>query len=218
MNYAFHEQYMTDRAVTFAKVSMLVNAAVAFGKIGLGIYSLSPFICVNGLYNIGIAAAKKTAVKSHHQQDQRGHYQWVGIIILAASIVYMICCANMAVRGNTNMAYDTVTGIAIATFTFTEVGGAVYGLIAARKKNDLTLAAAKRINLVTALISLVLTQSALLGMGHTANAARYCGWTGLIFGGVSAAVGLLMLVEARRIKIRPLISEPDAGHPPLLRR
>jgi len=207
MDYAFRKQYMTVRAVHLAKLSMLVNAVLALGKIGMGVYSLSLFVCVNGFYNIGIASAKHIAVKSHNEKDRRKHYKWVGWIILGASLVYMVYCANMAIQGKANVAYDTITSITIAVFTFTEIGSAIHGLWAARKLNDLTLAAAKRINLVTALISLVLTQSVLLGLNHTANAARYCGWTGVALGGVSAIVGLLMLFDVRRMGKRLLTDE-----------
>jgi hypothetical protein len=100
----------------------------------------------------------------------------------------------MAIRGKANVTYDLVTALAIATFTFTEISVSVYGISTARKAKNLTLMAAKRINLVTALISLVLTQSALLGIEGTPNAARYCGWTGLIFGGISAIIGLHMVI------------------------
>jgi len=195
IDHAFHKQYMTVRAVNLAKLSMLVNAVLALGKIGMGVYSLSLFLCINGFYNIGIAAAKRITVKSHGEQDRRKHYKAVGRIILVTSLVYIVYCANMAIRGKANVSYDTITSIAIAVFTFTEIGTAVRGLLTTRKTDDLTLAAAKRVNFVTALISLVLTQSALLGLDHIANAARYCGWTGVVLGGVSAIVGLLMLSD-----------------------
>jgi hypothetical protein len=47
-------------------------------------------------------------------------------------------------------------------------------------------------NLAASLISIVLTQSALLEISNVENTARYCGYTGLIFGGLSAAIGIRM--------------------------
>jgi hypothetical protein len=207
MDYAFDRQYMTARAVRLAKLSMPINAAIALGKIGVGVYSLSLFVCVSGFYNIGIGLAKHIMVKGHSEKEQRRHYERVGWVMSASSVTYLIYCAHLAVSGEANVEYDLITSLAIATFTFTEIGFAVYGVLAVRKTKDLTLAAAKRINLVTALISIVLTESALLGMSEVENAARYCGWTGLIFGAVSAAIGLLMIIEVRRRKSKQLSNE-----------
>lgn len=204
MGYAFGKQYMAIRTVKLAKLSMLLNAFIALGKIGVGIYSFSLFLCVGGFYNIGIGLAKYIMVKSHNETEQRRHYKWVGIIILVASAVYMVYCGNMAVQNKANISYSLITGITIATFTFTEIGMAAYGIWAAKKMKNLTLSAAKKINLVTALVSVVLTQSALLGLSGVENAARYCGWVGLLFGGISAIVGLLMILEVRRKKSSPL--------------
>jgi hypothetical protein len=165
----------------------------------MGIYSLSLFVCVGGFYNIGIGAAKYIMVKSRSEKDQRRHYKWVGIIILVSSASYMVYCLNMSIQNKANVTYGIVTSITIATFTFTEIGMAVYGLLSTRKVANLTLAAAKRINLVTALISIVLTQSALLSLNEVENAARYCGLTGIVFGSVSAIAGALMVLRINRL-------------------
>jgi hypothetical protein len=161
----------------------------------MGIYSLSLFVCVGGFYNIGIGAAKYIMVKSRSEKDQRRHYKWVGIIILVSSASYMVYCLNMSIQNKANVTYGIVTSITIATF----IGMAVYGLLSTRKVANLTLAAAKRINLVTALISIVLTQSALLSLNEVENAARYCGLTGIVFGSVSAIAGALMVLRINRL-------------------
>jgi len=196
--YAFGEKYFTARTINFAKLSMLINAIIAIGKIGIGIYSLSLFICVNGFYNVGIMLAKHIAVKGSNEQEQRKYYRYVGLIILVTSTLYMAYCANMAIRGKANVSYDLITALTIATFTFVELGIAVYGISTARKNNDLVLEAIKRTNFVTARISLVLTQAALLGMSEVENAARYCGWTGLLFGGMAVMSGIHMIVYTKR--------------------
>lgn len=42
------------RIIQFSRLSVLANAAMGLVKIDLGFYSLSVFLCVNGLYNICI--------------------------------------------------------------------------------------------------------------------------------------------------------------------
>ncbi|GAB2026808.1 hypothetical protein [Lactovum odontotermitis] len=194
------KEYMTLRAIRLARVSSILNILLAAGKIGLGIYSFSLFICINGLYNIGIALAKHTAIRINVKNESEAAlkaYHRVGFIIFTTSLLYMAYCTDMAVRGVEHGSYDKVTSIGIAAVTFTEIGAALYGILRTRKSNNLTVMAAKRISLVTALISLVLTESALLGLENTPNAARYSGWTGLIFSALSVIIGLLMMLRQR---------------------
>jgi hypothetical protein len=192
---------MTARTIRFARLSAILNAALALGKIGLGVYSLSVFVCVSGFYNVGIAFAKHITIKDHERNEQSKSYIRIGYIILATSAVYMIYCANMVIRGEANITYDLITALAIATFTFTEIGVSIYGILIARRTKSLTFMSVKRINLVSALVSLVLTESALLGIEGVSNAARYCGWTGLICGGISAIIGLSMVILQGRHRI-----------------
>jgi divalent metal cation (Fe/Co/Zn/Cd) transporter len=196
--YAFSNEHMATRTVNFAKMSMLINAIIALGKIGIGVYSLSLFICVNGFYNVGIMLAKYIAVKGSNEQEQRKYYKYVGLIIFVASALYMVYCANMAINGKANVNFDLITALIIATFTFVEIGIAFYGIFKARKINNLSLEAIKRTTFVTARISLVLTQAALLGISEIENAARYCGWTGLFFGGMAVISGLHMIAYSKR--------------------
>jgi hypothetical protein len=197
VDYAFNKEHMTVRTVQFTKLSAFLNAILAIGKIGLGAYSLALFVCVNGLYNVGIALAKHTAVQGDSEHEQRKHYLRIGVIILVASLVYMVYCVDMVIGERGSFSYDLITALAIATFTFTEIGVAVYGMLKSQEIKNLRLQATKRINLVTALISLVLTQSALLGMSGTENAVKYCGWAGLVFGGVSAIIGISMIIRMK---------------------
>jgi len=62
----------------------------------------------------------------------------------------------------------------------------------------------RRVNLVTALNTLTLTQSALMGLSESAEVvSRSCGVTGIIFGAVSAVIGLRMAA-----------AKPPAPRPP----
>jgi hypothetical protein len=167
-------------------------------KIGMGVYSLSLFICVSGLYNLGISAAKHFAIKTTNECEQFHAYGRVGLAIMVTSILYILYALNMAIRGKSNMQFDLTVSLAIATLTFAEIAIAVRGIIKARRIKNLAVEAIKRTNLVCALISLVLTQSALLALTETENAAHYCGYTGLIFGTVSTLIGAQMMWRARK--------------------
>jgi divalent metal cation (Fe/Co/Zn/Cd) transporter len=198
--YLDDKQRRNSRIALFAKVSIITNAVISLGKIGMSIYSLSFFLFVNGLYNVGIGAAKFIAVKGYGRkvektaQEQTGYrdYRLVGVVIAMASAAYMAYSLRMIGGGKSNIQYNLITALAIAAFAFAEIGVSVYGVVKIRRDKEPAMEAIKMTNLVASLISIVLTQSALLEINHVDNIARYCGYTGLIFGGLSAAIGIRM--------------------------
>jgi hypothetical protein len=199
----FGRERLAERTVRITRLTRYVSAAIALIKIATGIYSLSPFICVSGLYNVGITAAKHLAVKAAGEREQLRAYRRVGLAITVTSVLYILYALNMALRGKANMRYDIVVSLAIATVTFAEIALAVRGIITARRIKNLAVEAIKRTNLVCALTSLVLTQGALLSLNETENAARYCGATGIVFGVVSLVIGVQMCAK-ERVKRAPI--------------
>jgi hypothetical protein len=188
--YLFDAQYKSNRVVVSVRFSEIMNAILAVGKIAVGIVSLSLFACVNGLYNAGVAFSKHFTLKNDRKSTEQDYCRRVGLIIILTSLIYLVYCVYMVSWDKSNVDYGLIGGLTIATFAFTEIGMAVYGIIKARHTKDITLRVAKRINLVTALIAIVFTESALLGMSGVESAVAYSGWTGTIVGTVSLIIGL----------------------------
>jgi hypothetical protein len=200
-NFTFGREHLAERTVRFTKLSRFANAAIALIKIGMGIYSLSLFLYISGFYNVGIATAKHFAIKSKNDCEELIAYGRVGLAITITSILYILYALNMAIRGKANMQYDIFVSLAIATLSFTEIAIAVRGIVVARRIKNLIVEATKRTNLVCSLISLVLTQSVLLSLNETTNIAKYCGYTGLLFGSVSTVIGLQMIWRSRKLAL-----------------
>lgn len=206
-----------ERMILIAKLSVVLNAAMAIGKLALGIYSASLFMVVNALYSVGIGAAKMIAIKGYSLDERLSgtsdaagmrkkeyrHYRWVGLILLCSSVAYAIYCTRLFFGGST-MQYDMIVGIAIAAFTFLELGMAIHGVLTMRRNREPIFEALKLITLASALITLVLTQAALTsfaGVGETGEAmdmSFFNGLSGLVFGGLAALIGLYMVVRVRR--------------------
>ena len=94
--------------------------------------------------------------------------------------------------------YDLYTGILIATITFFDIGYSIYGIIKASKNNDIQNKLLKLIHLATALISLELTQSALLSFTMVGiNNSLYNGIIGIIVGTSSFVIGIFMIIKAK---------------------
>ncbi|MDF2926633.1 MAG: hypothetical protein K0R57_5547 [Paenibacillaceae bacterium] len=214
---ALHTKY--SRSIYFARMSVPLNAVMAVGKIVLGIFSFSVFLCVNAFYNIGIACAKYSAVKAH--EDAKAHlaaadpaeirrmqhnaYRLIGVIVLASSIVYLVYCLKILFFGDDVTRYHEYIAIAIAAVTFTEIAVSLHGAVSARRNEEPVIEAIKLTNLASSLISLVLTQTAIMSFTHEGDTSFYNGMSGIIFGTLAALIGLYMILRnperesARRI-------------------
>jgi len=204
-------QYNSERTnrvnwiVNFTRLSILINAIFAIGKIAIGIYSLSFFLCINGFYNAGISVSKSLSIRGYKKktyntgdrkrdikEEHRRLYQ-MGIVVIVASAVYLIYCIHMMLAGKNNEHYNQIVAITIALVTFTEIGVAIRNFIAARKSREPLMEGMKLISLATSLISLVLTQTTLMSLSNSDNIPFACGLTGIIFGSLSAIIGMYLM-------------------------
>ena len=154
-----------SRTLHLTGISGAGNLLLGLGKIASGILSLSVFVCVNGLYTLGMVLARYCAlvgaVRTQDAKKQYGYYRRAGMILIAASLLYMLYSGWSWFHPKA-VSYHMYIALAIATFTFTEIGINLYGMLANRKNRTPLLHAIKTINLAASLISLVLTQSAIL--------------------------------------------------------
>lgn len=84
----------------------------------------------------------------------------------------------------------------IATVTFTDITIATIGIVKAKKKNDLETEMIKYTNLATALISLSLTQSAILSFtNENQDMSMWNGIGGIVMGSLACIIGVYMIVN-----------------------
>lgn len=202
-----------ERSIKYAKVSYYMNIVMAVGKMIVGLYTASIFLCIYALYNVGLALAKATAVKGHHagkQPPDESHaygygreeyksYFKVGIILTTSSILFIIYCLRLFLYGS-SASYSMNIALAIACMTFVEIGMAVHGSIVTMKNGNVpAVSAIKLSNLAASLISLVLTQTAILSFTHQGDMSYYNGLAGLIFGGLAVMIGMGMMLQMHRV-------------------
>ncbi|MBU3099404.1 cation transporter [Clostridium sp. DSM 17811] len=187
---------------------------MAVGKILVGIFSLSFFLCINAFYNIAMGMAKTIFIKEYYdgkkEPDEehpdgygKGEYHCYylgGIIVLISSIVYMVYCIRMFVSGD-SVKYSMIVSLAIAVFTFTELGVSIQGAIVTRRDKEPVIEAIKLTNLASSMISLVLTQTAIMSFSYDGDASFYNGMSGMILGSASAILGLYMIIYIQRIML-----------------
>ncbi|WP_440119324.1 hypothetical protein [Paenibacillus sp. QZ-Y1] len=198
-----------NRIIYFAKLSVPLNVLIAVGKILLGIFSLSFFLCINAFYNIGIAVAKYYAAKAHEDLNQ-GHfspdeiskkqyaaYHFIGNIVLASSMVYIIYCSKLLFVAGNITHYPRYIAFIIAAVTFTEIAISLGGAVMARRNNEPVIEAIKLTNFSSSLISLSLTQTAIMSFSYKGDPTFYNGLSGIIFGALAALIGLYMILRTR---------------------
>lgn len=195
-----------SRTLHLTGISGAGNLLLGLGKIASGILSLSVFVCVNGLYTLGMVLARYCAlagaVRTQDAKKQYGYYRRAGRILIAASLLYMLYSGWSWFYPKV-VSYHMYIALAIATFTFTEIGINLYGMLANRKNRTPLLHAIKTINLAASLISLVLTQSAILSFaGGESHDPSVNALMGLFSGTCAVLLGIYMLWRIGRLERR----------------
>lgn len=201
-----NESYNASASRTFhlAGISGAGNILLGLGKIVSGLLSLSVFVCVNGLYTLGMVLARYCAlagaVRTKDVKKQYDYYRQAGMILIAASLLYLVY-SGWSFFHPRAVSYHKYIALSIATFTFTEIGLNLYGMIANRSSRTPLLHAIKTINLAASLISLVLTQSAILAFAGGGNHdPAVNALMGLLSGTCAVLLGFYMIWRIGRLE------------------
>lgn len=200
--FAPHSKEAKTRIVHFAVASCVGNTIFALGKLVMGLLSLSLFTCVSGLFTLGMVLARFCAlmgvIKPCEKRTQSDYCRLSGLMLILSAALYMIYSVNL-VFSPPNTQYHMFIAIAIAAFTFAEIGLNIRGVIVYRHEHTPLLHAIKMINLASSLICLTLTQTALLSFASdgTIHAAAN-GLIGVLAGAAAMALGIIMIIRIRR--------------------
>lgn len=176
------------------KWSSFVNFGIAIGKLVFAIMTFSIFMGVNAFYTSIIGAGKYLGVlglDDNKQKAEQWYYRRIGLLILAASTIYVLYSIRTFFFQDTTY-YEKNVAIIIAAVTFFEIGFSLYGIIRATKNKDIILQAVKQLNLCSALIGLVLTQTAILSFTENKNQSTANFISALLFGSLTFIIGLWM--------------------------
>lgn len=190
----------TSRTLHMAVVSGIGNAAMGLGKILSGLLSLSVFACVNGLYTVCMAFARLSAAggaaRAGGTGSSRRFAYAAGVMLFSASVLYLMY-AGWSYFHPTVSHYPKYVAIAIAAFTFAEIGLNIKSLVQTRKTTSAVAKAIRVIGVATSVITLALTQEAILsfqGAGHDPSVNAF---VRLLTGGIAALLGLYVISRTR---------------------
>ncbi|MCR5596097.1 MAG: hypothetical protein K6G12_09625 [Lachnospiraceae bacterium] len=184
-----------DRIMTWLEKRYPLKFSVVQGifmgvlKLVLALVSGLWLIAFSALYNFGIAGARGAIIKEKKN--------FVGWIVMLSSFLFVIYSYWIYKNGN-SAEYDMRVAILIAAVTFTDIVLAVRGIIKAHKNNNNENKMISLISLATALISLTLTQTAILSFTQKGrDTSQYNGICGMIFGMVAMVIGLIILTRCK---------------------
>lgn len=178
------------RIIYFTRSSMVWNLLVALYKISLAYMSHSILILVYAMYDISLIITKTTFIIK--LKDESEKYYIVGLIVMGSSIWYMLYSIRILIVGSP-IQYNLYVSIAITIITVVDIIIAIIGIRHARIRMNLEEETSKLITLANSLISLSLTPTAILSFTKIDNISFYMGVLGIIFGALSALIGIYMM-------------------------
>ena len=185
------------KKLVFTRITMLKDAFLVAGKTAISVISLSFFMFANALYSAGMGVARLFAVRMHNQDRARQikSYRYVGVIISAASICYVIYSARLF-RGGKTETYSMYMALIIALYTFVEFGINIREALRLRKTKALEAKALRAISLSSTLLCFVLTQTAIMSFAAQGDNSFANALAGVVFGGLAGLVGLYVIVDS----------------------
>ena len=172
--------------------SYFINIIVFFVKVVLFFVTSSLAFLISSLYNLGIGLARRSIY------SDRDNYSSVGYFVVMASLCFIVYSVWSIVTHKVSN-YNLYTGLAIATITFYDIGYSIYGVIKSIRKNNRQNKLLMLVNLATALISLELTQSAILSFTQVGiDNSLYNGIIGIVVGVSSLIIGMIIICKKNK--------------------
>lgn len=180
-----------NKTIILKKITTTLNTILGVFKIILAIISHSLLLFIYSFYNVSISLAKRTSIREKQKYEYENFY-FCGIIVLIASISYILYSNYIYFNGSSSK-YNMYIAIGIATLAFYNITVAIIGVIKAKKRKDIKNQTIKFTNLASSFISMSLTQTAILSFTTQEDMSKYNAIGGIIFGVLSAVVGIYMI-------------------------
>lgn len=183
-------------------ITLSSNFILAFLKAILGIFTSSIFLFISALYSTGCGMGRLTyfigTKNSQTENDELKYYLYISLILFSTSVIYIIYMIRLFFIPS-SAHYPMIAGISLATISTWEMFWSIRGLVKSHKRNDLLLSGLKAIGLATALLSIVLTQIAILSFTMpNEDCSVYNALAGTVFGGMCVCISISMLARYKR--------------------
>ena len=192
--------------------SLIISVFVCMSKLLLGAFLLSGWLLINALYYLVLCVAKGFALKQIRTVEalpdayskfkaENTTYRRGGMMLSLLGISYLLICLRMyfirdAVVYSGNMIF------LIATVAFTKLGVAIHGLLEKRNPQSPLTSTLRVIGLADAMVSIVVTQFALLSMEAVPHAMKTSALLGMVCSLSIILLGIVMLTKKKKILLQ----------------
>lgn len=188
--------------------TLAFNTAYALLQLGTGVYHGSAWFFAFALYYIALAMMRFFLLKhtlsydtGEHMEYEMRKYRLCGIFLFVLNTALAVMIAYM-VWNNKEVMHHEITMIAMATYTFTAFVLAVVNMINYRKFNSPVYSAAKMISLISACVSMLTLENAMLTTFGTAEEEGYrqlmMRRTGAVVSVFVIGVAIYMIISSSR--------------------
>ena len=175
---------MNEYIVKIKPYSYLINIIMFIFKVIVFLVTKSYGILISSFYNLTIGFAKKKIYSNNN-------YNYVSFMVILASFCFIVY-SILVMLEHKMVNYNLYSGLLVATVSFFDIGYSIYGIVKSKDKNK-QLHTLKLVSLATALISLQLTQSAILSFTQMGiDNSLYNGLIGIFVGIGALIIGLVI--------------------------
>ena len=197
------------KVIFFGQMGFLKNLAVFLFYIIVGLVFRSWFLVAIALYSglIGVVRNNCTrGLKKNKDSIKDIKYYTQGGIILTISSVFYIAYSISYLYYPSNITYNLVIGILLASIATFTVAKGIVGVVRASGKTML-IREYKMTNLASAMTSVMLAQIAILSFTAGNSANIYTGILGVILGFIIMSIGLYLAIDgfSKRRKYQEII-------------
>lgn len=197
-----------DQLILFLMFSTIGNLFMAIVKFVLSLTIPSLWFFINAGFGFVLGICRFLTIKKYNKikkikdnkiikREEYKHYCENGVMLILLGISYFFVSSYMYYKGtNTNM-HEYITYL-VALIAFSSIGIAIYGMIKYKKSKDLIIKSIKITNFAKALTSIVLTQVVLLDTYADEYDSTLNGYTGMGVSMIIMALGLYMIISAKK--------------------
>ncbi len=156
------------RVKTSLYCSFAINVFYTVMQLGLGIYNhsiwfyaLAGYYFILGLMRFFLLKETRKEKLGENLKLEFQHYRFCGIMLLVMNIALSVIVIYIVVQ-NRGFSYHYIMTIAMAAYTFSTFTSAVVNVVRYKKYNSPVMSAAKAINLVAAVVSMLSLETAML--------------------------------------------------------
>lgn len=181
---------MNEYIVKIKPYSYLINVFMFILKVIVFLITKSYGVLISSFYNLIIGFTKKKIYSNNK-------YDYVGYMIILASFCFIVYSVLVIIEHKL-VNYNLYNGLLVATISFFDIGYSIYGIVKSKCKNK-QLHTLKLVNLATSLISLQLTQSAILSFTQVGvDNSLYNGLIGILAGIGAILVGIVAQLNRKK--------------------